>query len=101
MMERGDLITVQLAEPREQIWGALLKLDGSGLEIRGIDVTNFEDWCVKLAGGGEQELGLQTVFIPAHRIERINLDERVGTVPSLAERFREVTGMEPQDVLGV
>ena len=92
MMEVGDLITAQLREPREQLWGKLLRLDASGLVMRCIDTANFEEWCAQLANKGEQELGPTTVFLPAHRIERVIVDERVGVVPSLSERFQQVTG---------
>ena len=98
-MKPGDIVGVQLSSPREQVWGVLLRLDQSGVELRGIEMGIFEEWCMQLARGSDVELGPSTAFFPAHRIERISLDERIGAVPSVAERFKQNTGKEPRDFL--
>ncbi len=98
-MKPGDLVSVQLNSPREQVWGVLTRLDQSGTELRGIELGNFEEWCTQLAKGGDVELGPSTVFFPAHRIERVSLDEQIGAVPSMGERFKQITGKEPRDLL--
>lgn len=99
-MEAGDLVTAHLCSPREQMWGQLVRLGRSGVELRGIDLSNFEEWCRQLAGPEEPQLGPSNVFFPAHRIERITLDERVGAVPSFTERFADIVGRNPQEVIG-
>lgn len=99
-MEKGDLVVVHAGEPREQLWGVLIRLDLAGVEVRGVDLANFEQWCRQLAGEGEPQLGPATVFLPAHRIERVTLDEQVGAVPSLGDRFRRIVGAEPREHLG-
>lgn len=99
-MERGDLILAVLREPREQIWGVLLRLDTAGLEIRGLDARNFEEWARQIAAGSPAQLGPATVYYPSHRIERVSLDEPVGAVPSMEQRFREIVGREPKEHLG-
>ena len=45
--------------------------------------------------GSADQVSLSTRFIPMHRIENLYLDERSSGVPSLAELFRERTGIEP------
>lgn len=98
-MKPGDLVTANLREPREQFWGLLVRLDSTGIVLRGIDAGNFEQWCRQLAGGSEPELGPTTVFFPSHRLERATLDERVGSVPSMEEYFRGVVGADPRGIL--
>lgn len=96
-MERGDIIIALLQDPREQIWGALLRLDQAGLEIRGIDARNFEEWTRQVAGGKDMELGPATLFFPSHRIEKISLDEQVGIVPSMTTQFEDIVGKHPKE----
>ena len=36
-----------------------------------------------------------TVFLPGHRLERIELDESGGGIEGIADRFRRLTGHEP------
>jgi hypothetical protein len=98
-MKPGDLVSVQLNSPREQLWGVLLRLDQSGIELRGIELGIFEEWCTQLVKGQEIQLGPTTLFFPAHRIERVSLDEQVGTVPSVKDRFKVITGKDPRDLL--
>jgi hypothetical protein len=98
-MKPGDLVSVQLQSPREQLWGVLMRLDQSGIELRGVELGIFEEWWTQLAKGEEIELGPTTLFFPAHRIERVSLDEQVGTVPSMSNRFHSITGKEPREFL--
>jgi len=98
-MGTGDLVVVHASEPREQLWGTLIRLDSAGVEVRGVDLANFEQWCQQLAGEGEPQLGPATVFLPAHRIERVTLDEQVGAVQSFRDRFHEIVGVEAQEHL--
>ena len=98
-MDTGDIVVATLAEPREQVWGLLMRLDGAGVIIRGIDARNFEEWTRQVASDHEPELGPSTVFYPAHRIERVDLDETVGAVPSMRGRFLDITGKEAAEAL--
>lgn len=98
-MERGDLVLAVLREPREQVWGVLLRLDTSGLEIRGLDARNFEEWARQIAAGTPAQLGPATVYYPSHRLERVSLDEPIGAVPSMAQRFLEIVGEDPREHL--
>lgn len=98
-MNPGDLVIAVMQNPREQVWGVVHSLSAAGLTVRGINTRNFEEWSRQLGAGSEPELGLETVFFPAHRIERISLDEQIGSVPSLASRFEQITGRAAADTL--
>ena len=60
-------------------------------------MDSFEDF-VRLIKTGEADA--VTVFLPMHRVERIELDARNGTIPSLGERFAEKTRQAAAAVLG-
>lgn len=98
----GSVVIINLQQPREKVLGLLLKLDGLGAQLRGIDLNSFED-LVRQAAGGDTEDGfgpvLSTIFLPAGRIERILLDEPAGTLPSCGQRFHRSTGMDFADFL--
>lgn len=46
-------------------------------------------------------MGLSTSFFPMHRVERINLDEEVGGIPSCADTFASRVGKDVWSYLGV
>lgn len=104
-MREGSLVVVSLASPREKFWGVLLSLSASGVILRGLPLEAFEDFLLQCAPGTrtlpQARLGATTVFFPAHRIERIELDETAGAVEGFADRFRRLVGRDPQgDLLG-
>jgi hypothetical protein len=86
------VVVAYLREPREQSWGLLLKLDGSGAWLRGIELGSFEAWVRQVAKGEAGFLGLSTFFVPLHRVEKLVADLPSGPVPSLAGRLEQVTG---------
>ena len=98
-MEVGNLVVVNCSSPREKFWGVLLALAPIGATIRGVPLEAFEDWVRQNATGGPAMIGAVTLFIPAHRLERIELDESSGPVEGLADRFRRVAGQDPCEVL--
>jgi hypothetical protein len=98
-MNAGDIVIAVLQNPREQVWGVLQSLNAAGLIIRGLNTRNFEEWSRQVSSGGQTELGPETTFFPAHRIERISLDQPIGSVPSLGERFEEISGVDPLKAL--
>lgn len=99
-MNPGDLVVAVLQNPREQVWGVLEQLSAAGVVVRGINTRNFEEWSRQVIGDNATELGPETTFFPSHRIERISLDAPVGSVPSLAGRFKEISGRDAMDVFG-
>ncbi len=99
--ERGAIVIVNLVNPKEKFWGVLRSLSPVGMTIRGINLDSFEDWIRQLARGEEEDqtLDLATMFVPLFRLERLFLDEAVGSVKSYSEVFRDVVGQTPQRFL--
>jgi hypothetical protein len=95
----GTCIVAYLREPREKAWGFLLRMEPSGVWIRGIELGSFEDWARGQASGADGTLGLSTFFVPFLRVEKLVVDERMGPVPSMAERFEAITGKRVESVL--
>ncbi len=94
----GTFVIVSLSNPREKFWGAVRDLSTAGLSARGMDLNSFDDF-VSLVHGGESPSASE-VFFPMHRVERVELDQRNGAIPSLAERFLASTGVSADVLLG-
>lgn len=88
----GALVIVSLSAPREKFWGALLALDPAGVSVRGINLESFNDFAAQLRA--DEHPDAACVFLPMHRVERIELDSRSGDAPSVAERFQTKTGRD-------
>ncbi len=99
-MKKLSAILVHLQNPREKIWGILLSIQASGISLRGIDLNSFDDWTRSVASS-DTEMGLSTIFLPLHRVERVNQDESVGSVRSFAELFEERVGQDVWTHLGL
>jgi len=95
-----SIVILNLVNPKEKFWGMLLSLSPVGVTLRGINLDSFDDWVRQLAREEEQILDLVSMFVPLFRIERIFLDEAVGTVPSYSDYFQQVVGMQPEEFLG-
>lgn len=98
-MDAGTLVLLHLVDPKEKYWGLLLAMGPAGVTLRGIDVTLFDDWARQHRTAGEEELGVTTLFVPMHRVEKIFEDARVGSVGSYAERFFEIVGRDVRQFL--
>ncbi len=92
----GDLVVVVLQSPRERIWGYLLALDTSGIALRGLDLTPWEEVLTLVRTQQADQVALGTRFLPMHRIETMYLDEVSSGAPSLAETFQDRTGQDPR-----
>jgi hypothetical protein len=100
-MDAGKLVVISCASPKEKFWGLLLALSPTGVTFRGIAVETFEDFLRQYAGEAQVLIGAMTVFVPLHRIERIELDESAGVVEGLADRFARVVRRDPRrELLG-
>ena len=97
-MESGSIVIAYLQNPKERIWGELVKISEFGIIVRGLDVNSFEDWCRQVAKE-ESGIGLTTVMYPTHRVERIILDEEVGGLPSMSDKFQELVGITVEEFL--
>jgi hypothetical protein len=91
------MVVVTLSNPREKLWGTILSLSPEGLSMRGIELASFEDLVVLVKEGEPFSLGV--VFFPMHRLERMELDLPDGNIPSLSQRFRAKTGLDPATML--
>ena len=95
-------MVAHLAHPTEKLWGILLELDLTGMVLRGISVTTFDEWMFQAARRDEpMTLGLSTMFVPLARVERIFLDEQVGEVQSYRQRFAREAGVTVESFLGL
>ncbi|MGZ4827193.1 MAG: hypothetical protein ACXVY9_07495 [Terriglobales bacterium] len=93
---RSAIVPVTLNSPREKFWGVVMELTTAGLGVRGIDLNSFDDFS-RLVREGEP-VAASAVFFPMHRIERIELDARNGSIPSLAERFASKSGSSAVEI---
>jgi hypothetical protein len=67
-------------------------MEAAGFWIRGIELNAFEDWAREVGASAAPSMGLSTTFLPFLRVEKIVADERVGSMPSLADRFEALAG---------
>src|SRR5712692_12001216 len=92
MLEAHSIVVVSLHTPMEKIWGEAEGIDQAGLTIRGVNVESFDEFVRQARDPEGESIGLPTLFFPMLRIERVALDERRGTVPSLADLFEQRVG---------
>lgn len=99
---KNAMIIVNLVNPKEKFWGVLRSLTPVGITLKGINLDSFDDWVRQLARMDEEsKIDLVTMFVPLFRVERIFLDEPVGSVPSFWEQFQAKVGMSPLKYLGL
>jgi hypothetical protein len=98
-MEPGSLVLVHLVAPKEKYWGVLVSLGPAGLTLRGLELELVEEWARQQRPGVDAELGVTTLFVPLHRVEKVFEDARIGIVASYAERFFEIAGRDVREVL--
>jgi hypothetical protein len=101
MIRPNNIVIVHLANPTEKFWGVLLDLGLTGLTMRSLNLSTFDDWMAQAVRPGDQTLGLSTMFVPLFRVERIFLDESVGEVESYRERFAKRVGVTVERYLGI
>ncbi len=97
----GSIVIVHLVNPTEKLWGLLEALDATGVILRGINLSSFDDWMLQARREEEPSLGLSTTFVPMFRVERIFLDEQVGEVESYGQRFERSVGVTVEEFLGL
>ena len=92
-LETGDVVVMVLQNPREKIVGLLHEIGASGVFVRGIELTYFDEWATAIKNG-EPYIPMQDYFFPMWRVERISKDENSEEMPSMAEQFRQRTGFD-------
>ena len=100
-LEINNIVIVSLISPKEKMWGQLLLLKSKGVTVRGIELEAFDDFIRQVIQQEETAVGLNTVFFPMHRVERIIVDEPSGSIPSLSQRFHAKVGLTIQEYLGI
>src|SRR5687768_16015504 len=100
---KKEVVIINLINPKEKFWGVLVSLTAVGLTLRGINLDSFDDWVrqVSKKKEDEQTLDLVTMFVPLFRVERVFLDEAVGSVQSYSQIFERLVGTTPQQYLGL
>ena len=78
--------------PREKCWGVLDGVNQSGVYLRGIDLSGFDDLVRSAESEEETFTGISETFFPMWRVERITRDVRAGDVPALFELYESRTG---------
>jgi hypothetical protein len=94
----GALVLVTLQSPREKFFGTVVSLSSFGLVFSGITLESIDDFIAQLRD--DKTVRPATLFFPMHRIERLELDQRSGEVPSISERFLSKSGVNAQQVFG-
>ena len=97
--DSGAPIVVVLHSPREKCWGLLDEITAAGVFLRGLDLNSFDDWLHALLHE-EPFVGVNDLFFPLWRVERLMRDETAGGVPSLREQAERRTGHGVAELLG-
>lgn len=100
-MEANSIVIISLISPKEKMWGQILLLEPKGVTVRGVELGSFDDFIRQVIQQEETAVGLNTVFFPMHRVERIMVDEPSGSIPSLSQRFQAKVGLTIQEYLGI
>jgi hypothetical protein len=93
------LVVVNCSNPREKVWGLLIRLDSVGAVVRGLDLNSVDDWLRQERNQGDSLIAPGTFLIPTHRILRIDLEESGGLVSSFGDRYTSACGGDVRDAL--
>lgn len=99
LLGRGDFVVAHLTQPSEKLWGVLGEITPAGVTLRGLLLASFEDFTYEVQRGEASAIGLTTMFVPLHRVERLFLDEPVGEVESYQQRFARRVGRPASELL--
>ena len=91
---KHSLVVLHCGNPKEKMWGVVVRLDGVGVVLRGLELGSVDDWLRQLRTESEAMIGPTTFFVPMHRVLRIDLDESGPAVESIGDRFRNATGRD-------
>ena len=95
----GTPVVIVLHSPREKCWGLLDEITSAGVFLRGLDLNSFDDWLHSLMHS-EPFIGVNDLFFPLWRVERLSRDESIAGVPSLCEQAERRTGNSVAELLG-
>ncbi len=95
-IEQGSVVLLTLHSPREKIVGVLLRLAPAGVELRCVALESLEAMARQVRAG--EAAMVSTAFFPMLRVERMELDEPAGELPSLAQSFEANAGRTLREV---
>jgi len=98
ILQAGAPVILVLHSPREKIWGVLDEISLTGVFLRGLDLNAFDDW-VRAVAHDEPFIGVDDLFLPMWRVERISKDQAAGGIPSLYEQAEHRTGRTIMELL--
>jgi hypothetical protein len=96
---RGQLVVLITAGPRERLWGRLVGLEDAGVAIRCMDMATWDESLKLIRQAQSEHVSVSTRFVPMHRVESLYLDEASSGAPSLEQLFRTATGQEAMEFL--
>ena len=99
-MEQGDLVNLYLIDPIEKMWGRLVRIDVTGIILRGIDVSMIEPFRYQLRKE-ETVVYPQTSFWPMRRVQRMDLDEPMDELPSVIQSIMSSTGFSADEIISL
>ena len=94
----GTPILIVLQNPREKCWGLLDDITTAGVFLRGLDLNAFDEW-IRAIVHDEVTVGLGSLFYPMWRVEKIEKDESIAGIPSLAIQVEQRTGRKLEDLV--
>jgi hypothetical protein len=97
--ETGSIVLLTLHSPRQKFFGLLMELGPSGVAMRGVPVESLEDLARQIRAS--EHASVSTLFFPMHRVERMELDEAAGELPSLGDSFAGSAGRTVEEVFGL
>jgi len=97
--QSGELVVVNLRDPRQQVVGVLRRLDGAGVAVEGLDVDSWDGWLSQHRRGEDGPVRPSLEFFPLARVEKVIADADSPELPSFRRRFEERTGKPLSEVL--
>src|SRR5579884_2132670 len=86
----GTFILLTLHTPREKYFGTLQALTPAGITLRGMNIETLEDFAAQVKAGDHVSAGI--VFLPMHRVEKMEMDQSSEHVPSIHQTLSGKTG---------
>ncbi len=99
-MRKGSYVNVHLIEPNERLWGRLDNLDQAGVVFRGIEIGQLEAFKYQVKNA-DRAIYAQTFFFPMRRVLKIDLDEPIGSLPSVIETISRISGLSEDEIISL
>jgi hypothetical protein len=94
----GQLTLATLNQPREQFFGTLIDLRTAGITLKGYPLSRQDELLNALYQAQPLPQFSQTVFIPMHRLERLEQDTPQHGLPSLYDQLAQINDSVLKDL---